>query len=110
MVVQRTCNAKVVGSIPTSGNLRIAQSGRAPGLGLGGRMFEPCCGDQFRSNLRGSKESNDYVPVKILVFRSDIRSIGLLTDSSCEILQKCCWFESNCSFQILLDYSETVSH
>lgn len=42
-------NPCVGGSNPsTRANHRIAQPGRAPALGAGGRMFEPCCGDQFR--------------------------------------------------------------
>ena len=47
-VEQLTCNEKVEGSIPFSGTRYpcVAQPGRAPGLGPGGRMFESCHTDQ----------------------------------------------------------------
>ena len=44
---QLLCKQTVGGSIPSCGNLCIAQPGRAPALGAGGRMFEPCYADQL---------------------------------------------------------------
>ncbi len=44
---QVSCKYHVGGSNPSCGTiLLIAQFGRAPALGAGGRMFKSCCGDQ----------------------------------------------------------------
>ncbi len=66
-VEHRLAKARVAGSIPVvrSNKYRdVAQLGRAPGLGPGGRMFESCRPD----TLRGCSSMVELQPSKLIAW------------------------------------------